>query len=939
MSPEKSNAPPTPNPAFDANCNFEYVTDAQFDANGFQGASQASCGSLTTSEAVDAELTGLIPGTEYHLRLAASNAGGTDSLEAGNTFTTLPVANPTVAIDPVATHADTTATFTGTVATNAPAPPLSEAAKAAFKAEWNFECSPACPGLTSGSIAASEGSGVVSVQVTDLEPNTSYEVKLVATNAGGSGSAETSFQTTSVGPLAKTFPAFALAGGTEAILGGEVNPKNAATSYWVEYGPGPGGPGATYSDSVPVSKDASAGSAGQPVFVTQKVSGLNPASTYHYRLTAKNAAGTTEGEDVDFESAPLPSPSADCPNAKLRAETSSAALPECRAYEIASAVEKNGGDATGVLTSTTNGDRVAYLAPTAFANAPANAISGSYMAQRGSSGWSTRSMVPPVGVSNLAIAGGYYAADFSSDLSKSFVTGRSAAASEPNTQNTFSVDANGNAQWITAPTITNVPYQEKAYSGHSADGSHVIFESSQEFVPGVSGSNQVYEWFGGQVRLVSELPTGGPVPGGGTLGTGANANLTLGTNFVGTLLERTAVSADGSRIFFSAGRPGEGSLGVYVREDGVKTRELSLSQRTGSVGQEASAIYVGASVDGSWVYMRSPERLTNDAAEGGGLYSYNLVTDKLHFVASTPPGEVTTLISDDGSRAYFLTPEQLIPGDGVRGQSNLYTANDEGNDLAFVATLSGEPAEYFRATPDGGQLTFESNARLTSYDNSGHREVYLYNVGYGSLHCVSCAPDGQAATGDAALHTTPETTGSFGSPRAITDDGRVVFQTNQGLVAADVNGIKDVYEYDDGRISLISTGTSLYPSEVGDNSADGNSIFFGTRESLVGQDIDDGANDVYDARVDGGYPAPVPAEPCEGEAACQRQPSSTPAFTSPGTASLAGRGNPTSRGKGKPRKGCKQKSKKQRAHCVKAKKGHQSKKHDEKKASKSGRGK
>ena len=36
--------PANPDPAADTNCRFEYVTDAQFQANGFQSAGQAPCG-------------------------------------------------------------------------------------------------------------------------------------------------------------------------------------------------------------------------------------------------------------------------------------------------------------------------------------------------------------------------------------------------------------------------------------------------------------------------------------------------------------------------------------------------------------------------------------------------------------------------------------------------------------------------------------------------------------------------------------------------------------------------------------------------------------------------------------------------------------------------------------------------------------------------------
>jgi hypothetical protein len=137
----------------------------------------------------------------------------------------------------------------------------------------------------------------------------------------------------------------------------------------------------------------------------------------------------------------------------------------------------------------------------------------------------------------------------------------------------------------------------------------------------------------------------------------------------------------------------------------------------------------------------------------------------------------------------------------------------------------------------------------------------------------------------------------------------VLFQTSAALVPEDVNGRLDVYLYDDGRVSLISTGTGNYDSESGDISPSGRDVFFITRDSLVGQDIDGGSRDVYDARVEGGFPAPAPPQACDGES-CQGQAGAPPVFSPPATTSISGKGNPTGR------KACKKRSKKRkRARC------------------------
>lgn len=85
--------PVNDDPAFNVNCQVEYVTNADFEASGFANAQPAGCAQnpIETSGIgvpVDAALKGLSRGTTYHYRLTATNLGGSDTLVATNTFTT-----------------------------------------------------------------------------------------------------------------------------------------------------------------------------------------------------------------------------------------------------------------------------------------------------------------------------------------------------------------------------------------------------------------------------------------------------------------------------------------------------------------------------------------------------------------------------------------------------------------------------------------------------------------------------------------------------------------------------------------------------------------------------------------------------------------------------------------------------------------------------------
>jgi beta-xylosidase len=81
-------------------------------------------------------------------------------------------------------------------------------------------------------------------------------------------------------------------GQTTATLTGTVNPQGTATSYTFSYGPS-----SAYGAQT---QPQSAGSGNSDVAATTALSGLTPATVYHYRLVATSSAGTTYGADKRF---------------------------------------------------------------------------------------------------------------------------------------------------------------------------------------------------------------------------------------------------------------------------------------------------------------------------------------------------------------------------------------------------------------------------------------------------------------------------------------------------------------------------------------------------------------------------------------------------------------------------------------------------------------
>jgi hypothetical protein len=84
---------------------------------------------------------------------------------------------------------------------------------------------------------------------------------------------------------------------TTATLNGTANPNGAPTTCHFEYGPTSGYGTATVSDTTP-------GAGFTAVSVLAQLSGLVAATTYHYRLSCTNLAGTAVGADATFTTSP-----------------------------------------------------------------------------------------------------------------------------------------------------------------------------------------------------------------------------------------------------------------------------------------------------------------------------------------------------------------------------------------------------------------------------------------------------------------------------------------------------------------------------------------------------------------------------------------------------------------------------------------------------------
>jgi hypothetical protein len=160
--------------------------------------------------------------------------------------------------------------------------------------------------------------------------------------------------------------------------------------------------------------------------------------------------------------------------------------------------------------------------------------------------------------------------------------------------------------------------------------------------------------------------------------------------------------------------------------------------------------------------------------------------------------------------------------------------------------------------------------------------------------CASCNPTGVRPIGPSSIDPIQAGLLSGGNTylsHQVSDDGsRVFFDSSDALSPRDNDGVQDVYEWANGNARLISTGTDSDRSQFVDASASGNDVFFTTRQQLLPQD-GDGGFDLYDARVNGGFPVPSSTPPCSGDG-CKPGAAAPPSSPAQGTSSFSGPGNP-----------------------------------------------
>lgn len=726
-------------------------------------------------------------------------------------------------------------------------------------------------------------------------------------------------------------------GTNTATLKAQINPHFwADTSFYFEYGTEPCREGGCVPADEPPGMPLSSG-VRDAVLTTPGLAlrGLEPATRYYFRAVAVSGGGESVGIgdselEGSFRTRPIPAPRPDaCPNAEMRARTGGH-LPDCRAYELVSPVDKNDSDiivqcniqcqVSRLDQAAEAGGTFTFSAYRAFGDQPSAPYSSQYIARRTEAGWVThginppRDGAPPSPSKSLNNQYKYFSSNLTTGVLEQFTGPLLAPNAIPGYPNLYMRD-NNTGQYTAVTSFSpvdqeplNIRYQVQ---GAAADGRHIVFRANAKLTPNAAanGTMQIYEYINGAVRLLSVRPNGTPSTAGSSLGMG---------QFQGKdrrAAVEHALSADGSRAFWTEAEGGPGRL--YVRIDGTESKVVS--------NQPAS--FLIASADGARVAYR------NEVSGALVLHDVDAGTSE-----TLAPDVVGVLgASADLGRLYFAARAALV-ANAEAGKANLYLW-ESGSGVRYIGELSGQDvspsspygpasseaeAKTARTTPDGGVLLFMSSARLTGVDNidavTGQptTQVFLYDADRDELLCISCNPTEARPIGHVYVEPggtrwpsvragarIPGHEAQLFAPRVLAADGaRAFFDSYEQLVVRDTNGNRDVYQWEragsgtcttdsdeyrvdvGGCVSLISTGKDPDGAEFLDATPDGREVFFATTQSLV--EDDPGYVDIYTARVGGGHRPPGgPAPACEGEA-CQHG-EVVPAFRTPGSQEFKGR--------------------------------------------------
>ncbi len=673
----------------------------------------------------------------------------------------------------------------------------------------------------------------------------------------------------------------------------EVNPHGAPTKYRVEYGTSE-----SYGASTPV-PDGSLGSDFEVHSITVHLQGLQPHTTYHYRVVAENEHAVTSGPDESFTTQPA---------------GVQFALPDGRQWELVSPPNKHGAlieplSMHASIQAAVDGGAITYHANVPMESGPQGyAKQAQLVSVRGAQGWSSQDISPRHDSQTGGSVDGGEFPFFSPDLLFSIVwaggedaTPLSDRASEvtPYVRSEALCGEPSDAGECYVPVLTgkegfaDVPPGAKfagsgglfGYNiplrGASPDLKHVVLTGqvaalvSTPSIP--PGTSEVYEWSAGvpsadALQLVSVLPAS--EGGGAATEAGVGVHPEHGAGIYDG--SRHSISDDGSRIFWTMDNIITGRPKLYLR-DMVKreTVALDVPQPGAPPPSGSGPLYANfqiANSDGSKAFFTSGaselgvqgELLTAQSGKSGNdLYECEIVEEagklKCKLTDITPEiggrsAEVRGIVSgasEDGSYVYFVANGVL--GDGAergatqgscgKGSSNSGTCNlyeYHNGTVTFIVTMSA--ADEF----DWGDHLDNISSLTAQVSPDGRYLTFMSQrslTGFDNRDASSGRPDMEVYLYDAlSKRLSCVSCNPTGGRPAGVEASKFNFSSGDNFVNA---GALTPESWVAANLPLpaeINGGASLYQQRL---LSDAGRVFFNSSDALVPQDVN-GQEDVYE---------------------------------------------------------------------------------------------